>query len=166
MRRTPEYIVFFNATSGAWAVYRWIMNYGAKIQIIICAEICKLDHAHEQMHVHLISRLLGHLKQYFLHHYTRTDVPLPSAQPLSPPKSSANMYWRIWLLTSLSQRQQPTCLTAANVAGSPSRQQLRILATLWVVWDPHLCDFLTQSRVARTITPGTVSGIIFGWNRL
>jgi hypothetical protein len=60
-RRTPEYIVFFNATSGVRMAYRQIINFTAKIKIIICAEPSKLGHAHEQIHVHLISRLVGHL---------------------------------------------------------------------------------------------------------
>ena len=50
-----------------WAAYRQIMNYGAKIQVIICAELSKLDCAYEQIHVHLLSQLLGHAEVYFLH---------------------------------------------------------------------------------------------------
>ena len=66
-RRTPKYIVFLDATSGAQAVYRWIMNDRTKIQVVICAELSEFGRAYEQIHVHLISRLLGHIKIYFLH---------------------------------------------------------------------------------------------------
>ena len=67
-RRTPRLIVFFDATSGTWAAYGRIMNLRAKIQVVICAELSKLDCGYEQIHVHLLSRLIDHLEQYFLHH--------------------------------------------------------------------------------------------------
>ena len=37
------------------------MNDRAKIQVVIGAELSELDRAFEQIHVHLISRLLGHI---------------------------------------------------------------------------------------------------------
>ena len=59
--------LFPNATSGVRVAYRHIMNDKAKIPIIICAEPSKLDRAHEQIHGHLLSQLLGHAEIYFLH---------------------------------------------------------------------------------------------------
>ena len=66
-RRTPIFILFINATSGMWVAYRQIMNDRAKIQVAICAEPSKLHRAYDQIHVHLLSQLLGHIEICFLH---------------------------------------------------------------------------------------------------
>ena len=42
-----EYIVFLDATSGAQAVYRQIMNDRTKISVVICAERSKFGHAEQ-----------------------------------------------------------------------------------------------------------------------
>ena len=41
-RRTPEYILFLDATSASWATYNSFMNYGAKVRAILCAELSKI----------------------------------------------------------------------------------------------------------------------------
>ena len=42
-----EYIVFLDATSGAQAVYRQIINDRTKISVVICAKCSKFGHAEE-----------------------------------------------------------------------------------------------------------------------
>ena len=60
-KRTHKYIVFLDATSGARAVYRPIMNDRTKIPVFTYAELSTFGHAEEQIHVHLISQLLEHI---------------------------------------------------------------------------------------------------------
>ena len=66
-RRTPKNIVFLNATTRARVVYECVMNLRAKILVVICAKLSKMGCVYEQIHVHLLSRLLEHIQIYFLH---------------------------------------------------------------------------------------------------
>jgi hypothetical protein len=46
-RRTPKFILFFDATSGIKMAHTLIMNYRAKTSVILCPEIRELDPGNE-----------------------------------------------------------------------------------------------------------------------
>jgi hypothetical protein len=149
-KRTLKYIIFLKATSGARAAYRWIMNLRAKIQVVTCAELSKLDRVYEQIDVHLLSRLLADVRIYFLHQWARADVLYscniiiePSDHPLVAPQCHPNMYWHVWFVTLSLATTTTTRLPAAIVAGHYSRRHKTTLAAFWGVWDPLLYDILT-----------------------
>jgi hypothetical protein len=97
-RRTPKFILFFDATSSIQMAHTLIMNYRAKISVILCPEIRELDPGNESILVYLLSHLVAHIKLYFLHYWVRTKALYPgdnfvepSDSPLLAPPSLSNM---------------------------------------------------------------------------
>jgi hypothetical protein len=64
---TSIFIQCINVIMVSQMAQRLIMNVRTEIQGIRYAELSKIDSADEQIHVYLLSRLVGHIKTYFLH---------------------------------------------------------------------------------------------------
>jgi hypothetical protein len=74
MRRTLKCIGFIDNKSCSREAYTLIMNYRREIPVALWSELSELDSADQQIHVYLLSRLVDHQIQYFLHSWARKHI--------------------------------------------------------------------------------------------